>query len=259
MRRALVGGALAVAVAAAAVVFLAWPRGASEVSTEDAVADFRARAADADGSGDEDGSLPEAGVYTYDLAGDESAKLGPLPAEDRSLPDTATVVVVSDGDGCATLTLNLIEQHTEDTRWCRDGEALVLDAHTKHLELGALSPTASLTCDPDVLVDPDVEQTSLACTLVLDGGPASVEAEVTGTASRGAPTRTEVDGEAVEAIPLELRYELSGDLSGTWSEVLLLDAATALPLEVTRDLDLSGLATFREHSELALRSLAPAG
>src|SRR5690606_4553356 len=93
-RRAAVGIGAVVVVVAAAVAFLLWPRGTTEISGKDAVEDFREKkstdttATDGQGTG-----TPTPGVYTYSAEGQERVKLGPLPAQDRPLPATVTAVV----------------------------------------------------------------------------------------------------------------------------------------------------------------------
>ncbi len=104
---------------------------------------------------------------------------------------------------------------------------------------------------------PDVDSTELACELVLDGGPASITAELQGTATVGAPeTRTIGDAE-VEVTPLRVVYDVTGDLTGTWTGTQWL-TVEHLPVRIERTLDLSGPATFSERSTLDLTSLSPA-
>lgn len=261
-RRALVAAAAVVAVVVAVAAWSLWPRGAREVSEEEALEDFRSRTTTASSTADEAGSsdaptTPAPGVYTYRATGEEEVKLGPLPTETRTLPETVTAVVVDDGDGCFTLTLNLFAEHTEDTRYCvADDGTVTLAEHVKHQRIGALSPTATVGCDPDVLVVPGSDTTDLRCDLSLAGGPATITAELVGTASTAAVEARTVGGTEVEATPLTIAYEVSGDLDGTWTETLWL-APDHLPLRIERTLDLAGPATFTERSELDLVDLTP--
>lgn len=258
-RNLAIGVGVAILVVVIVGAFLLWPRGTSEVTEEDALSDFRNRTSaspttaaehDADAR-----AVPEPGVYTYDATGEEVVKLGPLPAEARPLPGTVTAVVVDEGD-CFELTLNLFEQHTETTRYCTAEGGLTLEEHTKNQKIGALSPTATMTCDPSTLLDASSEAQDLECRLEMSGGPASITATLSGRALPGDESEATVDGEQVRARPLTLSYQVSGDLSGTWEEILWLDASN-LPVRIQRKLDLAGPATFTEHSDLQLVSLTP--
>src|SRR3546814_16520768 len=62
---------------------------------------------------------------------------------------------------------------------------LTLDGHTKHQRIGALSPVATLSCDPGTLIEPGLDTVALSCDLSLDGGPASINATLAGTAKIG--------------------------------------------------------------------------
>lgn len=250
-RRLLVGVGLVVALVVIVAAWTFWPRGTNEVSEEDAVEDFRERN---DAEGDQSaGGVPAPGVYTFRATGGEDVRLGPLPTQHRTLPDTVTAVAVDLGDGCFDWTVNLFEEHTETTRFCvDDGGALALDHHEKHQQIGALSPTASMTCDPATLVD----GADLACELDLSGGPASITASLAGTVTAGASTSVTVGEEEVDVVPLTVDYTVSGDLSGSWTETLWL-TEDHLPVRIERALDLSGPATFTEDSDLELVDLTP--
>lgn len=262
MRRRVVVGVGAIGVLILALgAWAVWPRGTTEVSEQDALDDFRDREPGPSTKADEDAVatsvVPEPGVYRFRATGEEEVKLGPLPAETRPFPEAVTAVVVDRGDGCFEITVNLFAEHTEDTRYCTDDGALTLDAHTKHQQIGALSPTATMTCDPATVVAPDQEEHDLACTLELSGGPAAISASLTGTAVRGEPEERTVGPETVEATPVTVSYEVTGDLAGTWTETLWL-TGTNMPVRIERTLDLTGPATFSERSELDLESLTPA-
>ena len=200
--------------------------------------------------------MPAPGVYTFAASGQEDVKLGPLPAETRPFPESVTAVVVDGGDGCFELTVNLFAEHTEDTRYCTDGGVLTLGAHTKHQQIGPLSPTATVACDPATLLSTESTDHDLACTLELSGGPAAISATLAGTATRGEPEQRTVGTDTVTTTPLTITHRVSGDLSGTWTERLWL-TETNLPVRIERTLDLSGPATFTERSVLDLQSLTP--
>ncbi len=261
-RRLVVGVAAVLGLVAVAGAWLLWPRGTTEVTEQEALDDFRDRASTTGGPvAPSTAPVPAAGVYTYRAEGQEEVKLGPLPAETRPLPETVTAIVVATDRGgdrdCFTLTVNLFAEHTEDTTYCVDGAGrLTLDRHVKHQQIGPVAPTAEMTCDPSTLFDPDEETTTVGCTLDLTGGPTAVRASLTGTATAAPTEPLTVGADEVEALPLTVSYEVSGDLSGTWTETLWL-APDHLPVRIERALDLSGPATFTERSTLDLLDLAP--
>lgn len=205
-RRLLAIGGAALVVVLVAAAWLLWPRGTNEVSKDDAIADFRDR------EGSErvvrpSRTTPRPGVYTYRATGEERVKLGPLPPEQRRLPKTVTATAVDGDGGCFELTVSLFEEHTEDTSYCvADDGSLTLGRHVKHQRIGALSPTATMTCDPAALVTAGTSESELACELVLEGGPASISASLAGTATTGAVEDRTVGGRKVEATPLTVLY-----------------------------------------------------
>lgn len=262
-RKVAVGIGVAVVLIAGGLTYVLWPRGTTQVTEEDAVEDYRAQ-----GDASDDGSptspaegergTPEPGVYTFAATGEEVVKLGPLPAETRPFPATVTAVAVDAGGGCFDWTLNLFAEHTEDTRWCTD-PALRLTSHTKHQRIGALSPTATMSCDPDVVRPEDATDgttADLSCRLQLSGSPASIAATLTGTATTGATETVVVGGDDVQATPVAVRLTVSGDLTGSWDETTWW-TAEHLPVRIDRSLALSGLANFTETSKLELTSLEP--
>lgn len=255
-RRAAVGiGAVAVVVAAA-VAFLLWPRGTTEISEKDAVEDFREKkSTDTTATEGKGTGTPAPGVYTYSAEGQERVKLGPLPAQDRPLPSTVTAVVTDTGPGCFQWTVNLFAEHTEDTTWCTN-PSLRMEEHAKHQTIGAISPTATMTCDPNQLPAAGGTPTELPCTLKLSGGPMSVTATFTGTATAKAGEAVDVGGTKVETTPIEIRYPVSGDINGTWVETTWW-SRDHLPIRVTRALELAGTASFTENTTLQLTSLEP--
>ena len=256
---AVAGVGVVVGVLVAGVIVL-WPRGTTEVSEQDAVEDFWARDATSTTVALSSSSAgPEPGVYTYAAEGEEEVKLGPLPSETRPLPSTVTAVAVDAGAGCFDWTINLFAEHTEDTRWCTQ-PVLRLDGHTKHQQIGALSPTATMACDPNEMPDDaagSAGSTELSCTLEMTGGPVGISASLVGTAAIGAPTTIDIDGADVAVTPVSVSYAVSGDLAGTWDETTWW-TTEHVPARIERTLDLSGPATFSETSKLQLATLVPA-
>jgi hypothetical protein len=244
-----------VLVAAGVVAYVAWPRGATPVTEDEALHDFRARDTS---MSDQATGVPPPGVYTFAATGQEEVKLGVLPSQTRPYPGTVNVVIVDTGPRCFTTTVNLLDQHREDTTYCvTDDGSLRIEHHEKRQEVGALRPQATMTCDPDALVVPDVDSTALDCRLSLSGGPAAVNATLHGT-STSERTTVEVGGQPVDAVAVDVRYQISGDLSGSWDERVWFAVDDWLPLRIERELDLRGPASFTERSELTLRSLEPA-
>ncbi len=260
-RRLLVGLAVLLVILAGVVVFIARPRGADPISEEDAVEAFREDgASDSEDGGGADDGVPAVGVYSYGSEGREVVKLGPLPAEERPYAEvtTAQVTVVQGDPGCFAFTLNLLEQHTEDSTWCRtEAGGVSFDSHAKHQSVAQFDPTVNISCDPAVIWEPGTESLPLECELSLDGGPMAVTSDLVGTARAGAPTSSDVGGATVEVVPVDVHFDLEGSVSGTWDERLWLEVETALPVRIERSFQLEGFAQFDEASELVLRSLEP--
>jgi len=262
-RKAAIGAGVVVAVMVAGLAFVLWPRGATEVTKEEAVEGFRDRSTTTE-KGSDSGptrTVPRPGVYTYAAEGAEDVKLGPLPAENRTLPATVTAVAVDAGNGCFDWTVNLFTQHTEDNRYCTD-PVLSFESQKKHQTIGAISPTATITCDPKALLPDDAEEgtptsTPLNCSLELSGGPRAVNATLTGTATwDGTTEKIDVSGTDVVTRPIKMSFPVTGDITGTWDETTWW-SADHLPVRVERSFHLAGMATFNEESKLQLTSLEP--
>ncbi len=256
--------AVVVLVAVAAMVAVV-PRGTTAISDSDALETFRARDAPRSapvpvGPGPDE-MTPPPGVYSYAASGEEVVQLGPLPAQTRILPDRITAIargaVTRHGTaGCVEWTLNLFSEHVETTRYCRGEDAMVLDEHTKAQRVGALSPTATMVCDPGLVPISPGTSAKLRCELTLSGGPASIDADLTGPVRATAREAIVVDGVAIEVTPVAFDLEVGGDLSGSWTERTWW-TDDMVPVRIERSLDLEGLASFSERSELALLSIEP--
>lgn len=253
---AALGVLVVVVVGIGAYVFV--PRGTNEVSVEDAVGDFRAGSTrPGDAAARTATGLPTPGVYSFAASGEEVVKLGPLPAQTRPLPATVTAVAQPAAEGCFEWTVNLFAEHAETTTYCLGQSGLVLRKHLKHQKIGALSPTASMTCETGVIPMESGSSTRLDCTMELSGGPLSVTSQLAGTAVAGDQETLRVGAAKVEATPVRVEYRLSGDLTGTWFETTWW-SPDHLPVRVERSLDIAGLATFTERSRLDLTGLRPA-
>ena len=271
-KRVTVGVALAVAlVLAAGVALIARPRGADPISQSEALASFREKQStsvpDAEAGADRldtgSPSVPAPGVYSYDTSGNEVVKLGPLPAEERPYHDltTAEVTTIPSADGdpeCFSFALNLLEQHTEDSVFCRTaGGGLRLESYAKHQSVAQFNPTVNIACDPGTYSEPEEVSLPLECTLVLDGGPMEVSTDFSGTARSSGPETLLVGAEEVEVLPIDIHFDFQGSVSGTWDEHLWIQIDTALPVRLEREFHLDGFASFDEVSSLRLNSTAP--
>ncbi len=253
---------IVVAVVVLAVVgvgaFLLAPRSTNEISDEEALDDFRSRNQEETTTTVAERSTPPPGVYTFTATGQETVKLGPLPAENRTLGATITAVAEDDGDDCFNWTFNMFAEHTETTRYCADGEdSLLIDVHTKHQTIGGLSPVVTMTCDPNALPLEAGASAELKCTLEVSGGPFSVTAALAGTATAGDAEQVSVGGETVDATPVTIDLPVSGDVNGRWTETTWW-GPTNLPVRFERTFELQGPATFQEQIALELTSLEPA-
>ncbi len=260
-RRVLIAVAVVVAAVVGLGVYLLAPRGTSEISTDEAVDDFRSQGDGGPTGGSDDSpeqdAVPAAGVYTFVASGEEVVKLGPLPAQTRPFPAEVTGVVLPGEQGCFEWTLNLFAEHVETTSYCVHGEELTLEHHTKQQQIGALSPTASMDCDPNTIPLTAGRSSDLDCHLTLSGGPASIAADLSGSASAGTAESVEVGGDEVTAVPVTIDFVVTGDLSGSWVETTWWGPDN-LPVRVERSLDLQGPASFTENSRLDLLDLQPA-
>ncbi len=253
-----------VALAAAGVIAVGivvavafWPRGATPTDETKVRKDFEARTEGA-AQRDDIAALPAPGIYRYDTSGLEELKVGVLPTETRPYPRSIPATIVDGGPGCFTMTLNLLEQHSEDSTFCVGGDgAISLAGHEKRQQVGPMKATAEMTCDPDVLVEPDGPVAPLTCELTMDGGPAKLNATLQGTATSNPSATVDVAGTSVEATEVDIDLEATGGLTGTWRERVWFARDGALPLRVARDLDLEGLAAFTEHRDSTIGELHP--
>ncbi len=145
--------------------------------------------------------MPSAGVYTYTGSGSETVQLGPIPAETRAFPTEINGVVTRadpvDDETCFETTLNVIEQHTENSTYCRTpAGGIRLEHYEKHQKVSAFEPTVDIRCDPGVIWDPGTAELPLACSLRLLGGPKEVSVDLPGTA-----TAIEGGTFAIESVP----------------------------------------------------------
>lgn len=257
LKKVLIAAVVLVIALAGAVAWFVWPRGTTPLSEDEAVDDFRKRTEGTATTGDPDGAMPAAGVYRYAATGEERVKFGPLPAETRTIPEIVTATVVHSDARCFTFSVSFFAEHTEDSRYClAGGGSLRLDEHLKHQTIGAVSPTATMRCDPATVLPATTASVPIRCRMELAGAPISVDATLTGTAARR-PDRPMRIGAATSTVtPVTVRFTLGGDLTGTWTETIWF-TEDRLPALIDRRLSLRGPATFTESSRLTLLDLTP--
>lgn len=267
----IVGGVVLVAVVVL-VALLAWPRGADPVSEEDALESFREQGSGGsspleatEGSATAENSttaIPAPGVYRYVGAGSETVQLGPIPPETRQFPAEINGVIteahpVSD-ETCFVTTLNLIEQHTEDSTYCRTADGgLRLEHYEKHQQVSAFKPTVDIRCETGVLWEPGTADLPLECSLDLLGGPKTVTVGFSGTSTATEGGTRDLDGTERDVVTLELHFDLEGSITGTWDEKLTFTTDDMLLVGVERLFDLKGFASFLEDFNYELTSAAP--
>lgn len=266
-RRALVIGGVVVVALVALVAVLVWPRGADPVSEEDALESFR--------EGGSTGSTPEKategtstavparGVYRYTGSGSETVQLGPIPPETRNFPPETNGVVTDaeavSGEVCYVTTLNLIEQHTEDSTYCRTADGgLRLEHFEKHQQVSVFKPTVDIRCDPGVLWEPGTPELALQCSLELLGGPKKVTVGFSGTSTAVEGETRVLDGVESDVVTLDVHFDIEGTVSGTWDEKLTFTTDDGLLVGIDRLFDLKGFASFLEDFEYELASAVPA-
>jgi hypothetical protein len=195
-------------------------------------------------------------VYVYDADGTEDIDMGPLPLPTRDIPATVTVVVRPDG-GCWTLELNLMAEHTETTRLCRQADgALALPSQTKAEEVPGFQVDVQNTCEPSVVLAPATPELTLACRETFDVSGLALEVDFTGTATASSGGPVAVGDRTVDTTHVRFDLTGTGDLAGHWIEDWWLDA-DGLPVRMDRDIDLDGPGHFVERSTLTLRDLEP--
>ena len=262
-RIGLVAAAIVCLVVVGAIVAMR-PRGATAVSEQDALTEFRERSDSTKGSGTEreaaagDPSRPEPGVYRYEASGQEVVKVGVLPADERTLPEVVTAVLVDDGD-CFVLTVNFMAQHTEDTTYCTDVSGSVrLEKNVKHQQVGPLTAEAEMVCEPPVTLSTSGQGTSdLTCQLTMSTTAVTLSSTLTGTQTVSGPETLTIGEREVEALSVVIEHVVSGDMSGRTREALWLDTTNWLPVRIDREMELTGFATFTERSTLDLADLTP--
>lgn len=248
------GGASLFLLAVVAAGWAVWPRDDYPATPGEALQESDSRRSTPGGAAV--AGLPAAGVYTYAASGHEEAKLEGSPGKTRTYPTVVAMAVMNQPPSCFTVALTLIEAHAEDTTYCvtADG-SLRLDARQEHRRTGAMSEVTNMTCDEGTVYDPAAVRTTLSCQVSLSAGDAQLTGTLTGTTEATERVLVEVGGRRVEAVLVDLRFEVSGEITGSWSERTWFARDPWLPLRIERERRLAGSAEFAEHFELALTSL----
>lgn len=252
--RWVVGGAVlaVLLVVAGAAAFVLWPRKPTPITEDDALDEFRGGTVP--GAGPTTGPAP--GVYTYDATGSESIDMGPVPLPKRTIPSTVTLVVQPDGT-CWTLDLNLMAEHTETTRVCREPDGgLSLPSQTKTEQVPGFRVGITNTCDPAAILSPTATELPIACTETFDVSGLMLTIQLEGTATSAPGGSVTVDGQTVDTVHLHFDLTGTGDLKGHSIEDWWV-TVEGLPVRIERDIDLDGPGHFVENSSLVLRSLEP--
>lgn len=254
----IIGGVIVALIAA--IAFVVWPRGTTEISPDQAVDQFRNRQGSSTTTRpdtDEFSTTPRAGVYTFAATGEETAKVGPFPAQEHKVPATVTAVVVDGDDSCFTFSVNFYAEHTEESRYCLEGTSLRLAHYTKRQTIGAITATVSMECDPNVIRSGTAPgSTPLTCTLTVSGGPFSVKTELAGTSTTKAGAAVTVGDEKFQALPTETVLDATGSVTGAWTERIWWSPDN-LPVRMERGFHMKGAATFDENPSLTLTDLTP--
>jgi hypothetical protein len=253
--RWVVGGiaVVLVLVVAGGAAFVLWPRRPTPITEDDALDEFRGGTVP--GVGPSAGPAP--GVYTYDAVGTESIDMGPVPLPERTIPSTVTLVVQPADGACWSLDLNLMAEHTETTRACREADGgLSLPSQTKAVLVPGFRVGITNACDPAVVLSPTAADLPLACreTFDVSGLVLAVDLEGTATSEPGGPMT--VEGRAVDTVHLHIDLTGTGDLEGHSIEDWWV-TTDGLPVRMERDIDLDGPGHFVERSTLTLRSVTP--
>ncbi|MCD9624388.1 hypothetical protein [Rhabdothermincola salaria] len=256
VRRGLLVAAAAVAVVlGGGIAYVFWPRPATPITEEDALAQYRAEIGDPSAAA-VTGEIP-AGVYRYAASGEEAVSIGGVPVPSRTVPELVTLVVQPEGD-CTRLTLNLMSEHTESSTYCRDDQGgLVLTAQSKFQQVAGFTTRGATECTEGSLGRPGDGPRAVQCALRLEVAGTTLAVDLIGTARWGAPETLGVAGEARTAERLVLDLTASGDLAGHWTERQWLDRELGVPLRIERDIELDGPGRFAETTTLDLLDLTP--
>lgn len=255
VRRTLLAvGAVLLLLFVAAVAYVWWPRPATPITEDQAVARFR------DSGGAPAGQMVGAiqpGVYVYTAAGKEEVAIAGVPLPSRDIPGTVTLMVVPEGP-CQRLTLNLMEQHTESTLYCRDADGhLLLVEQIKQELVAGVTTDGTTTCSSGDLGLPGDEPRAVHCLLHMTAAGTVIDVDLDGTARWEPGDAVAVGTEARATDRLVLDLAASGDMKGHMIDIQSIDPTTGLPLVIQRDILLDGPGRFAERTTLTVADLEP--
>lgn len=250
-RRTIVLGAGA-AVVAVAVLGVAWGvllrDTATPASLDDALARYRARAAQGDTA------IP-AGVYVYRTTGSESVSA--LGGTTHRYPRRSTITVTKAACGM-TLRWDVLETRSTTTTVCVTGDRAqsVAGWVERHVFFGQADSTTWSCSRSAWLADPSAigRRTPHNC----DGG----DTTQTGTVEVVGAVRLRVAGDLVDTMHLRVAATEAGAARGPLVEDRWVERDTGLPVRIryrvrTRNESPIGDVTFEERYELRLLSLTP--
>jgi hypothetical protein len=251
--------AIVVLVVVGLLVFLLGRDEAEQLSDDQALADFRASAAETSA----DDPRPAPGIYAATASGSES--IG-LPGFDEDLGPNAPVTVTHGDGGCFTYRADLNSHHWRSWTLCPTDTATYaltrLESFTARKAPG-LDIATLTTYECDEPLDLFWEGAAVgdtrtgACTGTSDTDDGVTEDAGTMEVLE-IGTRT-VDGERVAALRVRTSDEFSGAQSGTEVGEWWLDANTGLPLKVDVEAELTGgPSDYAETIQLELSTLTPA-
>lgn len=254
-----IGAVVLLLIVAAGLWFFLGRDKAEQLTTDDALTDFRGSG----GTSEDAGGRPAAGVYDATASGNES--IG-LPGFDERLGPNAPVTVTHGGDGCFTYRADFNSHHWRSWTFCPTDTATF--ALT---ELDSWTARKAPALDIETLTTYRCEQPldflwegaaagdtrSGACTGTTDMDD-SVTADAGSFEVLDVGATLTVDGERVTVVHARTSDTFSGDQTGTEVGEWWLDATTGLPVRFAIEAHVKGPSDYSETPSLELSTLTPA-
>jgi hypothetical protein len=197
--------------------------------------------------------MPEAGVYVYDTAGQES--IDALGGDTHTYPAETTMTVTAEGCGFRA-SWTPVSGRTESSLVCVEGGGLAIRDSTTAHEFFRQSDEVTFVCDSGAWWLPPVGTTDWTTTCRTADRVSTRAGRLIGT-----ETLT-IGGEPRPSIHVRYDDVLSAGSSGTTTSDLWLDPGTGLVMKQHNEADTNnesviGHVVFRERLDLALRSFTP--
>ena len=209
-------------------------------------------------AGHADGSehLPQTGVYRYRTSGGERLSFAGIS---RSFP-TATDMIVTEAAGCATMTWEPLEQHTEGWVMCpQPNGALSITSTPSYEQIAGTQSTTVISCPAGMYFVPPFpflgERWHKTCH--SPGERIAFSGEVLGTSF------VNVGGRKVPALHTHLTLSFSGSESGQNPNDFWLSVHSGLILRQRETADMSqragplGSVRYSEQMAITLTSVSP--